>query len=239
MTADNPARSQVQREITRIALSGIGPAGFVLAGSGAIREHGLISRPTEDVDLFTVAAAADRFPAAVDRLITDLRGAGYTVQVIRRSGTFARLHVRNETVQMEVDLGIDWRRDDPVIFDIGPVLSLDDAVGNKIAALYSRGEPRDYLDVDAIRRSRRFTDQQLLAAAAERDHLRPATRRGPTDHTGRRRPLRHRRRDPPRRRRKVHGLGRPAPHRPVRRQLTATTECDRHTVQSEHGKSPE
>lgn len=53
--------------------------------------------------------------------------------------------------------------------DVGPVLSLADAVGNKVSALYSRGEPRDYLDVDAIRRSGRFTDEQLVAAAAERD----------------------------------------------------------------------
>ena len=44
-----------QRRITRLALEAAGDeAGFALAGSGAIREHGLIDRPTEDVDLFTV-----------------------------------------------------------------------------------------------------------------------------------------------------------------------------------------
>jgi hypothetical protein len=52
---------------------------------------------------------------------------------------------------------------------VGPVLSLDDAVGSKIGTLYSRGEVRDYLDVDAIRSSGRFSDDQLLTAAADRD----------------------------------------------------------------------
>ena len=53
--------------------------------------------------------------------------------------------------------------------DIGPVLSLSDAISNKVSALYSRGEARDYLDVDAIRTSGRFTDEQLIGAATERD----------------------------------------------------------------------
>jgi predicted nucleotidyltransferase component of viral defense system len=64
---------------------------------------------------------------------------------------------------------VDWRHDDPVTLEIGPVLSLSDAVGNKVSALYSRGEPRDYLDVDAIRAFGRSSDDQLIAAAAERD----------------------------------------------------------------------
>ena len=46
-------KRDAQREVTRIALSGIAGFGFALAGSGAIREHGVIDRPTEDVDLFT------------------------------------------------------------------------------------------------------------------------------------------------------------------------------------------
>ena len=39
-----------QREITRLALRSLDGTSFVLAGSGAIREHGLVDRPTEDVD---------------------------------------------------------------------------------------------------------------------------------------------------------------------------------------------
>lgn len=48
-------RREDQRRVARLALEAAGEdAGFALAGAGAIREHGLSDRPTEDVDLFTV-----------------------------------------------------------------------------------------------------------------------------------------------------------------------------------------
>ena len=88
----------------------------------------------------------------------------------RRAAQFARLHVDSaDGLHLDLDLGVDWRQDDPVTLEVGPVLSLSDVVCNKVSALYSRGEPRDYLDVDAIRASGRFSDDQLIAAAAERD----------------------------------------------------------------------
>ncbi|WP_230673252.1 nucleotidyl transferase AbiEii/AbiGii toxin family protein [Rathayibacter sp. Leaf248] len=64
---------------------------------------------------------------------------------------------------------MDWRDTEPVRLQVGPVLSLDDAIGNKVSALYSRAEARDFLDVDSIRASGHFTDQRLLVAARERD----------------------------------------------------------------------
>jgi hypothetical protein len=51
----------VQREIAKAALSFVHDSDFALAGSGAIREHGLISRPTEDIDLFTTNTDAVSF----------------------------------------------------------------------------------------------------------------------------------------------------------------------------------
>jgi hypothetical protein len=158
----------VQREVARIALAGVD--GFALAGSSAIREHGVIERPTEDVDLFTTNQDVTAFSTAVDQVMARLRGIGYRVEQTRQAPQYARLHVATgDGLQVDVDLGVDWRQDDPVTLDVGPVLSLADAVGNKVSALYSRGEARDYLDVDAIRASGRFSDDQLLTAAAERD----------------------------------------------------------------------
>lgn len=162
--------TDVQREVTRIALAGVEQAGFALAGSGAIREHGVTDRPTEDVDLFTANLDPEAFERAVDRVVTDLRTAGYDVDEARRVPQFARLNVRTTAgLELDVDMGVDWREYDPVTLDVGPVLSLPDAIGNKVSALYSRGEARDYLDLDAIRASTRFTDEELLDAAAERD----------------------------------------------------------------------
>ncbi|MEP7369634.1 MAG: hypothetical protein ABI662_08265, partial [Dermatophilaceae bacterium] len=83
---------------------------------------------------------------------------------------FARLRVTTgEGQSVDMDLAVDWRESEPVTLSIGPVLSLGDAVGNKVSALYSRAEARDYLDVDAIRASGKFTDQELIGSAAERD----------------------------------------------------------------------
>ena len=40
---------------------------------------------------------------------------------------------------------------------IGPVLHPDDAVANKVCALFYRAQARDYIDVDAVFRSGRYT----------------------------------------------------------------------------------
>ena len=131
----------VQREVTRIALSGA--RGFALTGSGAIREHGLIERPTEDVDLFTTSQDVAAFGAAVEQVSGRLRRSGFGVEEVRRAPQCARLHVTtSDGLQLDVDLGVDWRQDAPVFLDVGPVLSLPDAVGNKVSALYGRGEAR-------------------------------------------------------------------------------------------------
>lgn len=159
-----------QRDVTRAALRLLGGDGFVLAGSGAIREHGLVDRPTRDVDLFTDVTDPDRFAVAVDRLVSGLGEAGYEVEVVRRAPQFAQLRVatvRGEVV--DVDLGVDWRAEPAAVLSVGPVLSEADAVGNKVSALYSRAAARDYLDVDAIRASGRFSDADLVTAAGERD----------------------------------------------------------------------
>lgn len=42
-------------------------------------------------------------------------------------------------------------------------------MGTKVSTIYSRGEARDYLDLDAIRSSGLFSDEQLVTAAAARD----------------------------------------------------------------------
>ncbi|MBB1511537.1 nucleotidyl transferase AbiEii/AbiGii toxin family protein [Tessaracoccus sp. MC1627] len=165
-----PTGEEHQRQAARIILAAIGPAGFALAGSGAIREHGLIDRPTNDIDLFAPARAAAGFSDAIDTAIATLTAHRYTCEVGRLSSHFARLLLTTrEGYVFEVDLGLDWRAHDPIRLEVGPVLAIEDAVANKVGALYSRGEPRDYLDVDAIRESGRFAEDHLLSLAAQHD----------------------------------------------------------------------
>jgi hypothetical protein len=53
--------------------------------------------------------------------------------------------------------------------DVGPVLHVDDVVAGKMSALFTRAEPRDFLDVDAALVSGRFTREQLLDLAEQAD----------------------------------------------------------------------
>src|SRR6185312_7470173 len=52
---------------------------------------------------------------------------------------------------------------------MGPVLHPDDAVANKVCALLSRAQARDYIDVDAVLQSGRYTSDELLALAQSHD----------------------------------------------------------------------
>ena len=49
------------------------------------------------------------------------------------------------------------------------MLHPDDAVANKVCALFGRAEVRDYVDVDAILASGRYTRDELISLAASHD----------------------------------------------------------------------
>lgn len=55
------------------------------------------------------------------------------------------------------------------MLEIGPVLHADDAVANKVTALFGRAAPRDYLDVNAALASGRYSGEWLLQLASEHD----------------------------------------------------------------------
>lgn len=80
---------ETQRQLIACALEVLADAGFALAGSGAIREHGMTQRPTNDIDLFTVMQASTRFPNAVGSLIEHLTANNYDVTVERVSSSSA------------------------------------------------------------------------------------------------------------------------------------------------------
>lgn len=94
---------------------------------------------------------------------------GFHVETELRNASFARLNVRSAAESAKVELGLDWRKNEPVRLAVGPVLHADDAVANKVCALFGRAEVRDYVDVDAIVASSRYTEDQLLDLAADHD----------------------------------------------------------------------
>lgn len=160
------------RAIAKIALSAAGEHGFALAGGYAIREHGMGQRPSGDVDLFTDWHQRADFPAAVAVVVTALTEEGYSVTTSASGDTFARLLVTSpgpEAAEDKLEMAADWRAHPPVLLDIGPVLHPDDAVANKMCALYGRALPRDFLDVEAAIISGRYTRERLLDLAANAD----------------------------------------------------------------------
>lgn len=110
------------------------------------------------------------FAAATARVEDALQDARFSSERMTEVSGVLRLRVTGADGDVvDVDLGCDYRVLAPATLEVGPVLALEDAVGNKVAALFGRGEPRDFLDVDAIRRTGQFTDGQLLELAAARD----------------------------------------------------------------------
>jgi hypothetical protein len=162
------------RRLAEIALRAAGGGhGLALAGGYAVRAHGMGDRPSGDVDLFMDWQQRADFPAVTDRVIEALSANGYTVTVDARAETFARLLIaiddEPDADPQKMELAADWRAHPPVTLDIGPVLHPDDAVANKMAALYSRAVARDFLDIDAVLTSGRYTKAALLQLVEEAD----------------------------------------------------------------------
>ncbi|OZV77900.1 hypothetical protein CA850_21130 [Micromonospora echinospora] len=156
----------------RLARTGLGAAhryGFALAGGYAVQAAGLLERPSEDVDLFTAWDRREEFPDAVTAVVHAYRDDGLRVDIERQYDTFARLAVTDGLRVSKVELGVDWRAKEPILMAIGPVLHPDDAVANKMSALYGRAFARNFVDIDATLRSGRYTREVLLSLVQRAD----------------------------------------------------------------------
>lgn len=156
--------------LARVALAAAKPYGFALAGGYAVQAHGFLDRPSADVDIFTTSRAEEDFPAAVDAVLIALRGDGLVPEAEIRNASFARIAVDTpDGATTKIEMGVDWRANEPLPLSIGPVLHPDDAVANKVCALLGRAEVRDYVDVDAIVSSGRYGEEELLCLAESHD----------------------------------------------------------------------
>jgi Nucleotidyl transferase AbiEii toxin, Type IV TA system len=170
-----PLRELHQR-IAAIALRASGQHGFALGGGNALIAHGVISRPTQDIDLVTnmetgVGEAAGPLEAA-------LLEAGYRAERQPRDSDLSDLfpglgdeladyHITGPGGDLDLQLAYFDRRRDPVLMDFGPVLDLEDVAGSKLCALIGRAYDRDYLDTAAL--LDRWTPAELIALARRLD----------------------------------------------------------------------
>jgi hypothetical protein len=158
----------LQVQATRLFFSVPASAGFAVAGGAALIARGLITRPTQDVDLFlldtrlsTVTSAAAAFEAAMDQ-------QGWSHNRTRDHQEFIRLFITDGHDNLIIELG----RDSPAseatdVTQLGPTLSPRDLAARKTLALFGRAEPRDFADVHDL--AQRYGRDRLLQWAAEDD----------------------------------------------------------------------
>jgi hypothetical protein len=156
--------------LARAALAVAERYGFALAGGYAVQAAGLLMRPTEDIDLFTAWERRDEFAAAVSAVLDAYLAEGLSVESERHHDTFVRLTVSDGERTAKVELAVDSRVNEPIQMTVGPVLHPDDAVANKMNALYDRAFARDFIDIDAAIQSGRY-DRETLLRLAERAEL--------------------------------------------------------------------
>jgi nucleotidyltransferase AbiEii toxin of type IV toxin-antitoxin system len=169
--------SDLQRQVAVIALRAAARHGFALAGGNALIVHGIIDRPTDDVDLFSdqetgVATAAQAVQDA-------LRAAGFQADRLDSAsgledvlegmgeGLAEWIITAPEGQQTILQMAYFDRNHGPVTMDVGPVLDLEDLAGWKTIALLNRAEPRDYADVAAC--LEHYPVDQLISLARQLD----------------------------------------------------------------------
>ena len=169
--------SDLHRQVAAVALAAAREQGFALGGGNALLAYGVISRPTQDVDLFTDQEHG--VEGAAGAVETALRRAGFETerqdQVAGLDDLFPGMGEELAEwvvtapggAQMMLQLAYFDRGRQPVVMDIGPVLDLEDVVGGKVCALASRVEPRDFADVAAA--LERYTPAQLIGFARRLD----------------------------------------------------------------------
>jgi hypothetical protein len=167
----------LQREVATIALRTAARHGFALAGGNALIAHGIIDRPTDDVDLFSdrETAVTDAAEAVEDAL----RQAGFEAERRDQTGGLEDIFsgmgeglaewiiTAPGGQQTMLQMAYFDRTRGPVTMDVGPVLDLEDLAGSKVCALASRVEPRDYIDTAAA--LQRYSVGQLIGFARRMD----------------------------------------------------------------------
>lgn len=124
--------------------------GLFLAGGYAMKAHGLVDRPSNDVDF----ATSNPLPLdVIGRAVADAyRAQGFGVQVGDGNDTYVRLMVSSpgSGEACELDLMKVPLRVRPVLIGRCPVVGFEDAIGLKMRALNGRGVARDLIDVAAM-----------------------------------------------------------------------------------------
>jgi hypothetical protein len=134
--------------------------GLGLAGGYAVKAHGLVDRPSDDVDFATAAFAP--MPEIAEALREAYRQAGFGVEplaVDERKGHMLVTLPSGATYR--VDIMKEPLNHPLTMMRFGLVVAVEDTVAMKMSALYDRCLPRDVMDIRGA--AARFSHAELIA----------------------------------------------------------------------------
>ncbi|MFF7967345.1 hypothetical protein ACFZC3_18600 [Streptomyces sp. NPDC007903] len=141
--------SGVHRRLLADVVSAGSPYGLVLAGGYALEAHGVVGRGHANLDFATESGEA--METIARGLGAALEARGRAVRTGAVGVLSAQLVVGDPQTGEDVDLALHkeafWQP--PELTAYGPALSLADAVGTKVRALYDRGAAVDLIDARA------------------------------------------------------------------------------------------
>ncbi|MEU0038869.1 nucleotidyl transferase AbiEii/AbiGii toxin family protein [Streptomyces sp. NPDC006333] len=138
------------------------PYPLVITGGYAVQAHGLVDRPSQDLDVAT------ENPASIAEIVAVVSGGlvtrGWSVRQIETGALSGRLIATDPQSgeECEVDVLKEAFWSPPAQTEYGPVLAFDDVIGTKVRALADRGAVRDLIDVHAASRHRSMADLETL-----------------------------------------------------------------------------
>lgn len=142
---------------------------FYLTGGTALSAFYLGHRYSEDLDFFTAdPRAVNRVAPILQEIATQLPAR---ITFTRILGSFLECFVDDARERVKLDFAQDtpyrlqplWRHDEYQVY----LDSLADIAANKLAALFDRAEPKDFVDVYFLCQ-REFTFSSLLALARQK-----------------------------------------------------------------------
>jgi hypothetical protein len=136
---------------------------LLLCGGHAVRAHGLVTRPSQDVDFATGSLIP--LDEIARGLVVAFGRSGLAAVILRGGPRSARLVVTDPVTGMtgETDLLKEALQGRPVTIGEIRVVGLEDLIAMKTRALAGRGLPRDLIDVASAADLYSFAELERMA----------------------------------------------------------------------------
>lgn len=138
---------------------------FYLTGGTALSAFYLQHRLSDDLDLFTHEVEIH----AIERIVDDaFRAAGLRATKLAGSPSYRRYRIQDE-LQVDLVKDVDFRIGSPELREDFMVDNPKNIAVNKVAAIYGRLDPKDYVDLYFLKPHLDFNILELLDWAREKD----------------------------------------------------------------------